>query len=133
MAGLKEWLDVVGRHGVKVVLIDTMEKSKGHRLLRTKDTPMGLLRPSQVQDIDKMAARRGIKTLWAGGITFPQVFEFGKLGVFGIYVTTAVATARPVSKAYRREPLLAAEKEPTFRGCLSSEVAPGGGILVFPR
>jgi len=129
MAGLKEWLDVVGRHGVKVVLIDTMEKSKGHRLLRTKDTPMGLLRPSQVQDIDKMAARRGIKTLWAGGITFPQVFEFGKLGVFGIYVTTAVATARPVSKAYRREPLLAAEKEPTFKGVYRAKLLLEAGFL----
>lgn len=129
MAGLKKWLDVAGRHGVKVVLIDTMEKSKGHRLLRTSDEPKGLLRPDQVQEIDKMAVQRGIKTLWAGGITFPQVFEFGKLGVFGIYVTTAVATARPVSKAYRRDPLLAAEKEPTFKGVYRAKSLLEAGFL----
>ncbi|MCX6562763.1 MAG: hypothetical protein NTU60_04045 [Candidatus Aminicenantes bacterium] len=129
MAGLKEWLDIIGRHGVRVILIDTMDKSKGYRLLRTKDEPKGLLSRAQVQKIDQMASKKGIKTLWAGGITIPQVFEFGKLGVFGIYVTTAVSAARPVGRAYWRDPLLAAEKEPTFEGIYRAKLLLEAGFL----
>ena len=129
MAGLKEWLNIVSRHGVRVVLIDTMDKSKGYRLLRTKDEPKGLLGPLQVHKINQMATQRGIKTLWAGGISIPQVFEFGKLGVFGIYVTTAVSAALPVSKAYWRDPMLTAEKEPTFAGVYRAKLLLEAGFL----
>jgi len=129
MAGLNEWLKVVSKHGVRVILIDTMDKSKGYRLLRTKDEPKGLLSSAQVSQIDRMASRMGIKTLWAGGITIPQVFEFGRLGVFGIYVTTAVSAARPVGRAYWRDPLLAAEKEPTFEGVYRAKLLLEAGFL----
>lgn len=129
MAGLKGWLDIIGRHGVRVILIDTMDKSKGYRLLRTKDAPQGLLSSAQVQNIDRLAAQKGIKTLWAGGITIPQVFEFGRLGVFGIYVTTAVSAALPVGRVYWRDPLLAAEKEPTFEGVYRAKLLLEAGFL----
>ena len=76
-----------------------------------------------------MASKKGINVLWAGGITVPQVFQFGQLGVFGIYVTTAVAVAQPVSRAYRRDPLLAAEKEPTFEGVYRVKLLLEAGFL----
>jgi hypothetical protein len=129
ISGLKEWLDIVGRHGVRVILIDTMDKSKGYRLLGTKGEPKGLLSSAQVHKIDQMAIKKGIKTIWAGGITIPQVFEFGKLGVFGIYVTTAVSAAQPVGKAYWRDPMLAAEKEPTFDGIYRAKLLLEAGFL----
>jgi hypothetical protein len=35
---------------VKVVLIDTVDKAKGWKLLRTGDDPKGLLSPQQISD-----------------------------------------------------------------------------------
>jgi hypothetical protein len=39
--------------------------------------------------LSKLSEKLGIKVLWAAGITLPQAHLFGKLGVFGIYATTA--------------------------------------------
>jgi hypothetical protein len=46
--GVAVWLRAMAKHGVKVVLIDTVDKSKGWKLLRAGDDPKGLLscRPS---------------------------------------------------------------------------------------
>ena len=58
----------------------------------------------------------GIKVLWAGGITAPQAFEFGRLGVFDFYVTTAAAIEVPVEGKYRRDPLPLVRKRPSLGG-----------------
>ena len=84
----------------------------------------------QISEIDCYAANLGIKSLWAGGISIPQTLEFGKLEVFGVYVTSAAATTHPVSKRYARDPLLVAEKEPTFEGVSSVKLLLEAGFLV---
>src|SRR5207237_896188 len=76
----------------------------------------GLLEHKQIAAVDAFALALGIRVLWAGGITPEQAYEFGKLGVFGIYVTTAVSIAAPVGESYKRDTGLASEKEPTFAG-----------------
>src|SRR5262249_24075645 len=94
--GVAAWLRVMAKHKVEVVLIDTVDKSKGWKLFRTVDDPKGLLRPQQISRLAALGESLGIKVLWAGGITGRQAYELGKLGVFGIYVTTAAASAVPV-------------------------------------
>ncbi|MEJ2422818.1 MAG: hypothetical protein P8018_14140, partial [Acidobacteriota bacterium] len=128
--GVKAWLDVVAKHGVPVVLIDTLDKSAGWKILKDASTEQkGLLSKGQIQSIDAFAAQRGIRVLWAGGITLPQVYEFGKMGVFGIYVTSAAAAAVPVGPAYERDPALAALKEPTFEGVSRAKLLLEAGFL----
>ncbi len=130
VSGLKEWLEIIKKHKAPVVLIDTVDKSKGWRLLKTNGDRKGLLKPAQIQEIDQLAAKWGIKALWAGSISLPQTYEFGKMGVFGIYVTSAAASAGPVSGAYERDPLLASLKEPTYEGVSRAKLLLEAGFLV---
>jgi len=128
--GLERWLGMVRRNGVSVVLVDTIDKSKGFRLLKTGKDKLGKLGPRQIARIDRFAQKIGVKVLWAGGITLPQVYEFGKLGVFGIYVTSSAAVSMPVSGVYRRDPLLHSVKEPTFEGVYRTKLLLEAGFLV---
>lgn len=129
--GLKRWLELVSKHKTSVVLIDTADKDKGRRLLKNSPSDkVGILKIDQVAEIDAFAARLGVKVLWAGGITMPQSFEMSKLGVFGVYVTSAAAVAKPVTYRYRRDPMLASEKEPTFHGVSRTKLLLEAGFLV---
>ncbi len=127
--GLKLWLRMVARHGVRVVLIDTVDKASGKRLLREKGDRLGVLGPRQVSDVNDLAARLGVRALWAGGITLPQAYRFGQLGVFGIYVTSAAASARPVPPEYEKDPWLATVKEPTPEGVARAKLLLEAGFL----
>ena len=91
--GLRVWLETVAAHGVRVVLIDTVDKATGKRLLKksAKDDA-GFLGPNQIRDAENLARKLGIKVLWAGGLGLRDVYAMGKLGVFGVYVTSAAAT-----------------------------------------
>ena len=128
--GLETWLRMVRRNGVSVVLVDTIDKSKGYKLLKIGKDKLGKLGPRQIAQIDRFAQKIGIKVLWAGGITLPQVYEFGKLGVFGIYVTSSAAVSKPVSGIYHRDPLLHSVKEPTFEGVYRTKLLLEAGFLV---
>jgi hypothetical protein len=131
VAGAKEWLDEVARHGIRVVLFDTADKDKGRRLLKQSPADrIGIFSLDQIRAIDRYAAGLGIKSLWAGGISIPQTLEFGKLEVFGVYVTSAAAATRPVSKRYARDPFVVAEKEPTFTGVSRVKLLLEAGFLV---
>jgi hypothetical protein len=114
---VRAWLDAAHGHRVAVVLIDTADKSRGRKLL--KDTPkdeVGILSEGEIRDLDAYARKLGIKALWAGGISAAQAYRFGKMGVFGIYTTTATARKAAVSGDYRHDPSMPNEKEPTYRG-----------------
>jgi hypothetical protein len=134
--GAKLWLDMVARHDVPVVLIDTVLKSESRRLLRTEPRDSrGFLSASGIQALDRYARGQGVHALWAGGISIAQAYEFGRLGVFGLYVTTAVATTRPVGPAYRRDPALAAERMPTTEGVSQVKLLIEAGFMAsrLPR
>ncbi len=128
--GVREWLKLISAHNIPVVLIDTADKDKGRRLLKSSGSDkVGILPLEEVAAIDAFAAGLGIKVLWAGGIIIPQVFELGRLGVFGVYVTSAAAVAKPVTSRYRRDPMLAAEREPTFHGIYRTKLMLEAGFL----
>jgi len=117
LEGAKTWLDIVTRHKIPVVLIDTADKDRGRKLLKRNSAGrVGILSLSQIAGVDLYALKKGIRCLWAGGITLPQAFELNKLKVFGIYVTTSAAALKPVSASYARDPMLTAERELTCRG-----------------
>jgi hypothetical protein len=127
--GVATWLRAMAKHKVKVVLIDTVDKAKGWKILRTGDDSKGLLSLREVARLDDLGRRKGIKVLWAGSITGPQAYEFGALGVFGIYVTTAASKSVAVSGTYKSDPGLAAEKQPTFSGVLDVKTLLEAGYL----
>lgn len=129
--GVTEWLRIVAKHKVPVALIDTADKDKGRRLI--KDGPednVGILNLEQIAKIDDWSRESGVRILWAGGLTLPQVFEMGRLGVFGIYVTSAASCAQPVSGDYAHDPMLSEEKEPTFQGVYRAKLLLEAGYHV---
>ncbi|MGA2531431.1 MAG: hypothetical protein ABSG19_00200 [Candidatus Aminicenantales bacterium] len=127
--GLKKWLLMAARHRVSVVLIDTVDKAKCPPLLKMAGEEKGLMSLRQVAEIDRLARKLGIKALWAGGIALPQAYELGRLGVFGIYVTSAAAEAVPVPPGYEDDPWLAAVKEPTYEGVFRTKLLLEAGFL----
>lgn len=130
--GIKAWLNTVAKHGVKVVLIDTVDKASGRGLLKKpsddKDKK-GYLTPGQIASLETHARGLRIKTLWAGGFRLRDAFALGKLGVFGIYVTTAAATTIPVGGSYERDPALAGIKEPSREAVLRTKILLEAGFL----
>jgi hypothetical protein len=128
--GLKSWLETVAVHGVRVVLVDTIDKATGKRLLKKSSTDDGgFLGPNQVKDAEALARKLGIKVLWAGGMGLRDAYEMGRLGVFGIYVTSAAATTIPVAGSYRRDPALAGVKEPSKEAVLRTKILLEAGFL----
>ena len=128
-AGLAVWLKMVARHKVKAVLIDTVDKAAGWKILRSDGDAKGLLEAKEIERLSKLGEKLGIKVLWAGGITLPQAHLFGKLGVFGIYVTTAAAASIAVTKKYEHDRALAVSKRPSYRGVMDVKTILEGGYL----
>jgi hypothetical protein len=129
-AGLEAWLKMVARHKVKVVLIDTVDKAEGWKMLRDGDSKdKGLLDEKAIARLSALGEKLGIKVLWAGGITLAQAHRFGKLGVFGIYVTTAAAASIAVTKKYEHDRALPASKRPSYRGVLDVKTILEAGYL----
>ena len=128
--GIEAWLDTVASHGARVVLIDTVDKATGRRLLK-KDSAdkTGYLTAGQIARIEAHARNVGIKALWAGGFRVRDAFALGKLGVFGIYVTSAAATTIPVGGSYVRDPALAGVKEPSKEAVLRTKILLEAGFL----
>ena len=128
--GLEAWLDTVAAHGVRVVLIDTVDKANGRRLLKkSQEDKSGYLTPQQIQRVEMHARTKGIKALWAGGFRLRDAYDLGRLGVFGIYVTTAAATTIPVAGSYERDPALAGVKEPSKEAVLRTKTLLEAGFL----
>jgi hypothetical protein len=128
--GLRSWLTTVAAHRVRVVLIDTIDKATGKRLLKNaSDDDSGFLSPRQIRDAEEFARKLGIRVLWAGGLTLRDAYEMGKLGVFGIYVTSAAATTIAVGGSYTRDPSLAGMKEPSKQAVLRTKVLLEAGFL----
>jgi len=128
--GVVAWLRAMARHKVRIVLIDTVDKSKGWRILKMDNDPKGILEAEQIARLNAVGQKLGIKMLWAGGITPEHAHQFGKLGVFGIYVTTAASKAAPVRGTYMNDPELAAEKRPTFAGVVKVKTLLEAGFLL---
>jgi hypothetical protein len=128
--GIERWLDTVAAHGVRVVLIDTVDKATGRRLLKKASADKGgYLSAGQIARIEAHARKRRIKTLWAGGFQLRDAFAMGQLGVFGIYVTSAAATTIPVAGSYVRDPALAGVKEPSREAVLRTKILLEAGFL----
>ncbi len=131
VVGLRRWLEMAAKLKVRVVLIDTVKKSEGKRLL--KDGPNdenGYLSLDEVRTLNAWGNELGLKVLWAGGITLPQAFEYGKLAVFGIYVTSAVASAAPLGRRYRRDPALLNQRVPQPEAVTRVKLLMEAGFLV---
>ncbi|PYQ02676.1 MAG: hypothetical protein DMF82_15440, partial [Acidobacteria bacterium] len=127
--GLEVWLRMVAGHGVRVVLVDTVDKAAKRRLLKTKGDRLGAIGPQQLRKIDAIARALKVKVLWAGGLTLAEAYAMGQARVFGIYVTSAAAVPVPVPAAYADDPLLASVKEPSYEGVLRTKTLLEAGFL----
>lgn len=127
----REWLDMVARHKIPIVLLDTADKDRGRKLLKSspKDR-VGILTLEELVGIDRYASERRIRCLWAGGITLPQALQLGKYKVFGVYVTTSATRTRPISERYASDFMLTAEREPTYHGVYRAKLLLEAGFLV---
>lgn len=131
--GAEAWLRMVARHKVKLVLIDTVDKSRGWKLLKTGDDPKGILTLAEIDHLNTVAEGLGVRVMWAGGIDAAQAYEIGRLGVFGLYVTTAVAEPAPVTgDYYQRDPALTALKHPTLQRIVDVKTMLEAGFFASP-
>lgn len=129
--GIESWLNTVARHGVRVVLLDTIDKPSGRRLIKkSARDKAGYLGWGQIARIERHARGLGVKVLWAGGLNLRDAFAMGKLGVFGIYVTSAVANTIAVSELYERDPMLPSLKEPSGEAVLRLKILLEAGFLL---
>jgi len=111
--GIELWLEMVASAGVRLVLIDTVDKSKGWKLVKAGGDPKGLLTKEDIKALEATARQLSVRVMWAGGLEPQDMHELGRLGVFGVYVTTAVCDPAPVTgETYRRDPALASVKQP---------------------
>lgn len=128
--GILTWLDTVAAHAVRIVLIDTVDKATGQRLLkRSAGDKTGYLGGRQIERIEEHATALGVRVLWAGGLGLRDAFEMGRLGVFGIYVTSAAATTVQVAGSYIRDPALAGVKRPSKDAVLRTKILLEAGFL----
>jgi hypothetical protein len=128
--GLLRWLDKVAARGVRVVLIDTIDKSKlGHLLRKDSTDKKGYLSLAKVARVNAHAKRLAVKVLWAGGLSARDAYDMGRLGVFGIYVTSAAAKPVPVTGTYVNDPALASAKEPQKDAVLRVKILLEAGFL----
>jgi hypothetical protein len=129
--GVRKWLEMVAKLGVRVVLIDTAKKSEGRRLLKdTAEDERGFFTADEVKDLTAFAVRLGVKVLWAGGITLPQAYTLGRLGVFGLYVTSAAASLMPLDAKTRRDPGMLGIREPQAPAVARVKLLIEAGFLV---
>jgi hypothetical protein len=92
----RRWLEVAAGAGAPVVLIDTVEKFRGLRLIKGDDSDgRGILAWSDIDELQCLAAELDVKILWAGGIALDQLYELGRMRPFGVYVTSAVSNTLP--------------------------------------
>jgi hypothetical protein len=131
--GIRRWLKMVANlpNPVRVVLIDTAKKSEGRHLLRdSAEDTRGFLTANEIADLNSFATNLGVKTLWAGGISLPQAYTFGKLGVFGVYVTSAATSLKPLSRQALRDPFLTSLREPQLEAVTRVKFLIEVGFLV---
>ena len=58
-AGLAVWLKMVARHKVKAVLIDTVDKAAGWKILRSDGDAKGLLEAKEIERLSKLGEKLG--------------------------------------------------------------------------
>jgi len=122
---------MAARLGVRVVLIDTAKKSEGRHLLKeSAEDTRGFLTTDEIATLTAFARGLRVRVLWAGGITLPQAFTLGRLGVFGIYVTTAAAALKPLNRKARIDPFLTALREPREEDVTRVKMLLEAGFLV---
>jgi hypothetical protein len=127
--GVEIWLRMIARHGVRLVLIDTVDKAQGWKILKTGTDPKGLLGLDQIRHLNALGESLGVRVMWAGGLTAEEAYQLGELGVFGLYVTTSVSKPAPVAGVYLPDPALASQKRPTRDGILKVKTLVEAGFL----
>jgi hypothetical protein len=129
--GVELWLTIVARRNVRVVLLDTIDKASGRRLIKqSSDDKKGCLDWREIDRIEKHARELKLRVLWAGGLSLRDAFHMGRIGVFGIYVTSAVADTIAVPEDYKNDPLLPSLKEPSRDAILRLKIVLEAAFLV---
>lgn len=128
---LEVWMDRMSSLGVKLILVDCPDRITPRRLVRESESSddRGVLTLAQIESLTNHARRLGLKVLWSGGITPPQAFALARLGVSGIFSTSATAERIAVGQVLASDPQLAVENEPTEAGVRRVHALIQGGFL----
>ena len=128
-AAARRWLNAARGAGARIVLFDAPDRVNPRKLVKSTDSPDGVLTPEQIDALAEYAKLLGIKIFWSGGITAPQALELARRRVFGIFSTSSTAAKMAVSAQFERDPRLAAENEPTEFGVRRMHAIIQGGFL----
>ena len=125
----RRWLKAARGAGATIVLFDAPDRVTPRKLVKSFDSPDGVLTPDQISALVDYGNLLGVKILWSGGITAPQAFELSQRGVCGIFSTSSTAAKIAVTAQFDRDPGLAAENEPTQFGVVRMHAIIQGGFL----
>ncbi|MBB3753780.1 hypothetical protein FHT44_006302 [Mycolicibacterium sp. BK634] len=125
----RRWLKAARGAGATIVLFDGPDRVTPRKLVKSADSPEGVLTPDQISALVDYGNLLGVKILWSGGITAPQAFELAQRGVCGIFTTSSTATKMAVTAEFERDPRLATENEPTEFGVVRMQAIIQGGFL----
>jgi hypothetical protein len=129
-AAARRWLKEARGAGATIVLFDAPDRVNPRKLVKSTDSPDGVLTPDQINALAEYAKPLGVKILWSGGITAPQALELARRRVFGIFSTSSTAPAKTaVTAQFERDPRLPAENEPTEFGVRRMHAIIQGGFL----
>lgn len=125
----RRWLKAARGAGATIVLFDAPDRVTPRKLVKSADSPEGVLTIDQISALVDYANLLGVKILWSGGITAPQAFELSQLGVGGIFSTSSTATKVAVTAEFADDPQLASQNEPTELGVRRMHAVIQSGFL----
>jgi len=128
--GILRWLDILSSHCVEIALVDTARKDAGIHLVKGSASDHdGVLTIEQVGQLNDAAKDRGVRLLWAGGLTPSQAFALGRLQVFGVFVTTAVSKSVPLDGIEPWDPTMTHLKRPSSERILAVKMLLEAGFM----
>lgn len=125
----RRWLKAARGAGATIVLFDAPDRVTPRKLVKSADSPEGVLTVDQISSLADYANVLGVKILWSGGTTAPQAFELAQLGVAGIFSTSSTATKVAVTEEFADDPQLASQNEPTKFGVRRMHAVIQSGFL----
>jgi hypothetical protein len=126
----RRWLKAARGAGATIVLFDAPDRVTPRKLVKSADSPEGVLTIDQISSLADYGNLLGVKILWSGGTTAPQAFELALRGVTGIFSTSSTATPVAVTAEFADDPQLASQNEPTESGVRRVHAVVQSGFLI---
>ncbi|MDQ4086585.1 MAG: hypothetical protein M3177_01005 [Pseudomonadota bacterium] len=128
-AAARRWLKAARGAGAAVALFDAPDRVAPRKLVKSADSPDGVLTPDQIESLARYGELLGIRIMWSGGITARQALDLARRRVFAIFSTSSTAARTAVTASFASDPRLAAENEPQEFGVRRMHALVQSGFL----